>query len=249
MGNLDILKPVLGDELYTSFLEKLTGAKGITLINAADGSYVPKAKFDTEIAAKRQYLSQVEALGRDKAALDEEIAKLKGDLEAAAKEKSQQKASLGESTKQIEELKAQIKKLTGDLEGQQKALEEKQKALEEAGAMKGQLEKLAQEVGNRDRALELLRKRGRIENELRRAGARNPEMLGRMIAPDSVRIEKGRVEGLEEQLATLRASDPYLFTETTGPKGGVDVPSPVPEVPDVNRQVNLEIRRAAGFNV
>ena len=76
MASLEFLKPVLGDQVYTSFLEKMNDAPGITLVNASDGSYVPKAKFDTEIAAKKQYLSQVESLSKEKATLDAEISSL-----------------------------------------------------------------------------------------------------------------------------------------------------------------------------
>ena len=42
----DFLKPVLGDELFAQIDEKLKGASGITLANVADGSYIPKNKFD-----------------------------------------------------------------------------------------------------------------------------------------------------------------------------------------------------------
>ena len=241
MGNLDILKPVLGAELYTQFLEKMQDAKGISLINAADGSYVPKAKFDTEIAAKRQYLSQVEALGRDKAALDEEIEKLRGELDAARKEQKSREESLGAHAKQIEALKKEVEKLTGDLGQKARALEAAEKAQKE-------VERLTQEVGARNHDIETLKKRGQIESALRKAGAKNPEMLGRMIDPDMIRVEAGKVEGLEQQLTALKASDPYLFNESTAPRGGVE-PGPVREGTDVNRQVNLEIRRAAGFNV
>lgn len=46
--NLDFLKPVLGDELFPQVVEKLKGS-GMQLANVADGSYIPKAKFDEQL--------------------------------------------------------------------------------------------------------------------------------------------------------------------------------------------------------
>lgn len=42
----EFLKPILGDELFAQFLEKMEAATGVTLANIADGSHIPKAKFD-----------------------------------------------------------------------------------------------------------------------------------------------------------------------------------------------------------
>lgn len=46
--SLDFLKDVLGDDLFPQVAEKLKGS-GITLANIADGSYIPKAKFDEQL--------------------------------------------------------------------------------------------------------------------------------------------------------------------------------------------------------
>ena len=44
----EYLKETLGEELYGQFTEKMQGS-GIELVNARDGSYIPKAKFDEEV--------------------------------------------------------------------------------------------------------------------------------------------------------------------------------------------------------
>lgn len=44
--SFEFLKPVLGDELYAQFEEKMNSATGIVLANIADGSHIPKSKFD-----------------------------------------------------------------------------------------------------------------------------------------------------------------------------------------------------------
>ena len=53
----EYLKPILGDELFAQFVEKMNGATGVTLVNTADGSFVPKAKFD-DANDKAKTLSQ-----------------------------------------------------------------------------------------------------------------------------------------------------------------------------------------------
>lgn len=90
MPNFEFLQPVLGDELFAQFSEKMNDAKGITLVNTADGSYVPKAKLDEERDVSKGYKAQ--------------IAELNGKLTEL------QKAADGS-----EALKAQISQLQSDI--------------------------------------------------------------------------------------------------------------------------------------
>lgn len=60
--NIDFLKPYLGDELFAQVNEKLEGATGLTLVNTADGSYVPKAKFADEHNNVKTLTAQVQSL-------------------------------------------------------------------------------------------------------------------------------------------------------------------------------------------
>lgn len=88
--NIDFLKPVLGDELFTQVSDKLSGATGITLANIADGSYVPKAKFDDERTKAKNLTTQVNDLTQQLAdaqknagdvdALNQQITKLTQDV-------------------------------------------------------------------------------------------------------------------------------------------------------------------------
>lgn len=87
---LNFLKPILGDELFAQVSEKLNAATGIDLVNVADGTYIPKAKFDEKLESVR--------------ALTQQVTALQGQLSEA-----QQKIS------GIEGLNQQITKLTGDL--------------------------------------------------------------------------------------------------------------------------------------
>lgn len=102
MPNLDFLKPVLGDDLFAQVSEKLQGAEGITLVNTADGSYVPKAKLDEERTTSKTYKTQIDEMnvqltqlqeaanGND--ALKGQIAQLQNDI--AAKDAAMQKQKL-----------------------------------------------------------------------------------------------------------------------------------------------------------
>ena len=88
--SIDFLKPVLGDELFTQVSDKLSGATGITLANIADGSYVPKAKFDDERTKAKNLTTQVNDLTQQLAdaqknagdvdALNQQITKLTQDV-------------------------------------------------------------------------------------------------------------------------------------------------------------------------
>lgn len=60
--SIDFLKPVLGDELFAQVAEKLNDASGITLANIADGSYVPKAKYDEDHTKIKSLNAQVSDL-------------------------------------------------------------------------------------------------------------------------------------------------------------------------------------------
>ena len=46
--NYDYLKPVLGEELFGQFAEKMAAAQGIQLANVGDGAYIPMARYDAD---------------------------------------------------------------------------------------------------------------------------------------------------------------------------------------------------------
>lgn len=88
----DFLKPVLGDELFAQIDEKLKGASGITLANVADGSYIPKNKFDevnsklktanTSVTTLTAQLDAEKQKSGDADALNQRIEQLTSDVAA-----------------------------------------------------------------------------------------------------------------------------------------------------------------------
>ena len=237
MENYEFLKPVLGEELFTQFAAKMGSANGITLVNANDGSYIPKAKFDNEVAAKKQYSGQVAELSKQAASLEKRIEELTEQLNSA-------KATNANA----QELQTKVDELTAELET-------KKKALSDSKALSRQIEQLTATVADKDRAIETLSKTNRVSGELRSAGARNPDVLMKMIDLDQVGIADGKVTGLKEQIEALRVSDPYLFTGEPSPKGGVDdggtdnSRAVAPRAKNENENINDELRRAAGREI
>ena len=99
--NIDFLKPALGDDLFAQVSEKLADAKDITLVNTADGSYVPKSKLDAERDVSKGYKTQIDTLNG-------ELTKLK------------------DAAKDSEALKTQITQLQRDIASRDAAMKQKQ---------------------------------------------------------------------------------------------------------------------------
>lgn len=93
----DFLKPVLGDELYSQFDEKMAAAEGIVLANVHDGSFIPKAKFDEVNNSNKGYRTQIDDLNarlntlsenaKDNEALRGEITQLRQSIADKDKER------------------------------------------------------------------------------------------------------------------------------------------------------------------
>lgn len=108
----EFLKPVLGDELFAQFSEKMGAAQGVTLANISDGSYIPKTKFDTELTAKKTAQKRVTELeaalesakksGVDTTELQSKISQLTQDV--ASRDKTI--ADIGKRGKVLERMRA-----------------------------------------------------------------------------------------------------------------------------------------------
>lgn len=77
------LREILGDDLFEQVVEKINATGGIELVNAADGAYVSKEKYDTDLKAAKESTAsdstELETLRADKAKLEKDIEKVKFD--------------------------------------------------------------------------------------------------------------------------------------------------------------------------
>ncbi len=99
MNELEFLKPILGDELYAQLTEKLQGAENLRLVNAADGSFVPKEKMEQLTRANGDYKKQIA-----------ELNKKLGEMQTGAASADELKKQLAEAQAGIAAKEAEIRK-------------------------------------------------------------------------------------------------------------------------------------------
>ncbi len=115
---MEFLKEALGEELYQKVMEALSGNDKVQLVNGADGSFLPRAKFN-------ELNDQVKSLNTEFAGRDEQLEGLK------------QKAGGNEELLQsIEELKAKNGEMKAEYEGKLQS-QTKDHQLEQAIASAG----------------------------------------------------------------------------------------------------------------
>ena len=99
----------------------------------------------------------------------------------------------------------------------QSELERAEKSRKEGDEAREQL-KLAQErydaeAGNLRQELERVRLDSEVEKSLLRSGARSVKALRGLLDLDGVKLENGRLDGLEEQLQQIRQENGFLFED------------------------------------
>lgn len=87
---MEFLKDVLGEELYNQVSEKLSGNDKIRLVNAADGTWIPKDKLDAELTNVKSLRKQIgdlngqlgalQSANSDNEALKSQIAQMQSDI-------------------------------------------------------------------------------------------------------------------------------------------------------------------------
>lgn len=77
-----------------------------------------------------------------------------------------------------------------------------------------------------------------LERELERFGAKNGALIKKALDMEAVRVENGKVSGLNEQLEALLASDPYLFRERERTRTGAEHGASI--VPDADGMSDAE---------
>ena len=82
----DFLKPILGDELYAQFDEKVKAASGVMLADISGGSYIPKAKYDEVNAKAKDHGATIASLNATITELNEKLAAKEKDAEGHEKQ-------------------------------------------------------------------------------------------------------------------------------------------------------------------
>jgi len=109
-------------------------------------------------------------------------------------------------------------RLEADLVERDKQLEELKKAAGDNDNLKKQIEEL--QAANKKAAEEWQAKFAQmqldfaIEKALTAANARNTKAVKALLDLEKVKLDGENLLGLDEQLKTLKKSDPYLFTDT-----------------------------------
>lgn len=189
--DMDFLKDALGDDLFAQVSEKLNGNESIRLVNVANGSYIPKDKYDIErqnVRAQKQ---------------------------------------------QIDELNTKLTELT-------------QKA-ELSETLRGQLAAMQQTIAQNEAQMQAQRMEYAVRDLVRGSGARNADIVYRMLDTSKIAEHDGKYIGVDEQIEALKKSDPYLFGIETPPRAGADPTREPTGSPSVNAQINQAIRQAAGY--
>lgn len=99
---MEFLKDILGEELYAQVAEKLEGNDKVRIVNAADGSWIPKGKLDDErqtvkdlkaqLADINTKLTAAQSGAQDADAVRAQLTQLQADM--AAKDAAMQKQAL-----------------------------------------------------------------------------------------------------------------------------------------------------------
>lgn len=88
----------------------------------------------------------------------------------------------------------------------------------------------------------------RVRDALRRANARNADVVIPLLRMDAIKAGKdGTLEGLTDQVEAIKKSDPYLFTDAPAQKGGFQGSGSADDgTGNVNAAVNAALRQLYG---
>lgn len=131
-----------------------------------------------------------------------------GDVDAIKQENESLKSQMKDRDKDLKDLQKQVKD-NEDLSGQFSDLQEKYK--NDTESYKNQLQQT--------------KLNGALNTALSAAKVRNPKAAEALLDMDKIKLtDDGKLDGLDDQLASIKKSDGYLFDEGThssyGPKGG-----------------------------
>lgn len=123
----------------------------------------------------------------------------------------------------MNEVNEENKTLKQSVADRDKQLEDLKKLGGDNGELKKQLEALQQQNAEQKKTHEAelyrLKLDNAVEAALTAAGAKNNKAVRSLFDAEKLKLEAdGKISGLDEQLAAVRKSDPYLFAEEAKPE-------------------------------
>ena len=103
--DIAMLREHLGDTLYAQAEEKLSGIEGLQVIAAHDGTWLPKARLDEEIAKRRELQSALEGMtekAKDADALRAQVEELTQRLETSRQSVAAREALLRAGARDVD---------------------------------------------------------------------------------------------------------------------------------------------------
>lgn len=129
-------------------------------------------------------------------------------------------------------------------------LEEAKKAGASAQALQELVDSLKTQVAERDTTITGMKRSSKVQKALGTARAKDAAMVEKLLDMEKIsEDDKGNLNGLEDQIKSLKESSPYLFDEDPGQRGGWGGGKNPPEGTLSNADVNAAIRAAAGRSI
>lgn len=132
-----------------------------------------------------------------------------------------------------------------------KQLKEANDKLAASGTLQSQVDKLTQDLADRDQTITSMKRSGKIREALSKANARDVGVVEKLLDASKINEDdKGNLTGLDDQIKEMQKSSPYLFNEGSGSHGGwgggKDQHNGGGSKSNSNAEINSLIRAAAG---
>ena len=155
------------------------------------------------------------------------------------------KSRLDAEIERRKELQTTVNSLTKDLN-------DAKQQLDASATLQQQVDKLTQDVADRDGTITAMRRSGKVREALVKANAKDASVLEKLLDASKIgEDDKGNLTGVDEQIKALKETSGYLFNEEqTGFRagfGGSKNPKTGNEGKSGNADVNAAIRAAAGI--
>lgn len=123
-----------------------------------------------------------------------------------------------------------------------------------SGTLQSQVDKLTQDLADRDATITGMKRSGKVRDILTKAKAKDPALVEQLLDASKIsEDDKGNLTGIDDQVKALKEKSAYLFDEGGGQRagygGGKDPASGGSSGGgNGNGEINSLIRSAAGYN-